>query len=196
MHVDMLRVWQHQNGEGMYGMQWGDPDVLPPLRYLRETWVDPYVDETKTAVEIGPGGGRWTRYLLGFERVYLVEYHKELLDELRGNMNASNLVFVHNNGTDFPGVPPVDFVFSFGVFVHLDAPVIADYLANLRAILKPGGNAVLHYSDKTKPMAQRNSGFADMDPQRMRRLVRDSGYRILEEDTGTMWHSSLIRFTP
>ena len=34
-----------------------------------------------TAVEIGPGGGRWTRYLLGFKSIYAVDYHDEVLRE-------------------------------------------------------------------------------------------------------------------
>jgi len=30
-----------------------------------------------TAVEIGPGGGRWTRYLLGFKSIYADEVLRE-----------------------------------------------------------------------------------------------------------------------
>jgi len=192
MHLDMFQTW---NRQGMYGMQWGDPDTMPPLRYLRDTWLLPYVDPEHVAVEIGPGGGRWTRYLLGFQTLWAVDFYEDLLHELERTITAPNLRLVHNHGTDFPGVPSADFVFSFGTFVHLDAPVIADYLANLRGVLKPGGNAILHYADQTKPMARLNSGFADMDPDRMRRLVVEAGFVVLEEDTGTMWHSSLIRFT-
>ena len=44
-------------------------------------------------------------------------------------------------------------------------------------------------------MAQSNEGFSDNDPETMRRLVTESGYRIVEEDVTTMWHSALIRFT-
>src|SRR6266403_3354860 len=48
----------------IYGLQWGDPDVVRPLRFIRDRYVLPYVSPEHTAVEIGPGGGRWTRYLL------------------------------------------------------------------------------------------------------------------------------------
>ena len=86
---------------------------------------------------------------------YTPLYFQELLDELNKNFRAKNLIPIKNNGTDFPSVPEhqVDFVFSFGTFVHLDAPVIEGYLQSIRSILRQGGNVVLHYSDMTKIMA-------------------------------------------
>jgi ubiquinone/menaquinone biosynthesis C-methylase UbiE len=178
-------------------MEWGDPETEAPLRWIRDRWVIPYVQPGQTGLEIGPGGGRWTRYLLGFQRLYVVDYHKELLAELRKNFNKPNMVFVRNAGTDFPGVPDgaTDFVFSFATFVHLDPPLIEAYLGNLQRILKRGGNVVIHYSDKTKVMAQEDTGFSENNPEKMRAMVSRAGFRVVEEDITTMWHSSLIRFT-
>jgi ubiquinone/menaquinone biosynthesis C-methylase UbiE len=181
-----------------YGLQWGDPETLPPLRFVKDRWVTPYVHPDETGLEIGPGGGRWTRYLLGFETLYAVDYYQELLDELRKNIpNRPNVVFVKNNGTDFPSVPDnaVDYIFSFGTFVHLQASVIDAYLGNLGRILKSGGNAVIQYSDKTKVMARENPAFSQNTPDEMRAMVTRAGFRIVEEDVTTLWHSSLIRFT-
>jgi cyclopropane fatty-acyl-phospholipid synthase-like methyltransferase len=134
--------------------------------------------------------------LLGTRRVYAVDYHQELLDELRSNFRPRHLVFVKNNGDDFPGVPPasIDFIFSFGTFVHLDQDTIARYLVNMRGLLAPGGHVVIQYSDKSKPIARRSKAFSQNDPDTMRRLVASHGYEIQEEDTNTMWHSAVIRF--
>lgn len=178
-----------------YGMQWGDPELVPPLAYTRERFVDPYIRRGGTAVEIGPGGGRWTRYLSRMERVYVVDYHGELLDELRKKVRQPSVIPVQNNGDDFPGIPAAcaDFVFSFGVFVHLDAPIIEGYLENLHRVIKPTTNIVVQYSDKTKVMAQ-VPDFSDNDPERMRKMVETAGYRIVEEDTTSLWHSSVMRF--
>jgi len=52
-----------------------------------------------------------------------------------------------------------------GRFVHLDRNLIEPYIANLSRILNPGGKVVIHYSDKTKIMAQMNPGFADNTPR-------------------------------
>jgi ubiquinone/menaquinone biosynthesis C-methylase UbiE len=183
--------------EAIYGLEWGDPETHGGLAFVKKGWVLPYVRPDHTAAEIGPGGGRWTRYLLGFQRLYVVDYYQEMLDELRKNFSEPNMVFVHNSGTDFPGIPrnEIDFLFSFGTFVHLDAPLIEAYLHKMFSILKPGGNAVIHYSDKTKVMAQANEGYSQNTPDRMRALVSDAGFRILEEDLTTLGNGSLVRFT-
>jgi cyclopropane fatty-acyl-phospholipid synthase-like methyltransferase len=155
------------------------------------------VNTDHSAVEIGPGGGRWTKYLLGFKKLYVIDHYHELLDELQKNFNESNMEFITNNGTDFPGVRErsIDYLFSFDVFVHLDVDLIEAYLTNMQSILKPGANAVVQYADKTKIMAQANKGFSNNTPEKMRAMVSSAGYKILEEDLTTMWHSSIIRFT-
>lgn len=208
LHVSMLAHARRHNSlarrvfralsRPLYGLEWGDPDVVPPLQFIKERYVLPYVNAHHKAVEIGPGGGRWTRYLLGFETLYAVDYHQELLDELKRNVGRHRRVrLIKNNGTDFPGIDPnsIDYLFSFGTFVHLDFELIEAYLLAMRSILKPEGNVVIQYSDKTKIMAQINESFTDNSPERMREAVRRMGYRILEEDTTSLWHSSVIRFT-
>ncbi|HXW92829.1 MAG TPA: class I SAM-dependent methyltransferase [Terriglobales bacterium] len=212
LHLDMLRssgtrsswvvrlaraVKYAFHSQGVYGLEWGDPEIVEPLRFVRDRYVLPYVNPAHAAVEIGPGGGRWTRYLLGFGKLYAVDYHAELLRELSKNFHPPNLHFIKNNGTDFPGIAAqsIDYVFSFGCFVHLDTRLIEEYLQSLKGIVKSASNVVIHYSDKSKVMAQLNHSFSDNTPQKMRQIVLLAGFRIVEEDLTTMWHSSIIRFT-
>jgi SAM-dependent methyltransferase len=207
IHLDMLgshvnrslprRLLRAFLQKDVYGTGWGDPDVAEPLMFVRDRYLLPYVNVQHTALEIGPGGGRWTRYMLRFERVYAVDYYSELITNLRETLKQPNIITIRNNGTDFPGVPDasVDFVFSFGTFVHLDPPLIESYLQNLGRILKLTANVVIQYSDKTKIMARENPGFAENTPETMRHMVQEAGFRIVEEDLTTLWHSSIIRFT-
>ena len=180
----------------VYGLEWGDPEACEPLRYFRDHFLMPYISPSTTLVEIGPGGGRWTRYMLNAKQIYAVDYHKQLLDELRSKFNQNNIIFINNNGDDFPGIPDtsVDFIFSFGVFVHLDVEVIDSYLKNIKRLLKPSSNVVINYSDKTKPLGKSNKGFSDNNPDIMRDMVLANGYRIYEEDTMSMWNGCIIRF--
>ena len=211
LHLEMYRRWKLWRGlpirikkavhvllakDDIYGLEWGDPEVSPPLRYVRDHFLRPYVSPETTVVEIGPGGGRWTRYMLDAKQIYAVDYHQELLDELKSNIDSVKIVFLKNDGDNFPNVPneSVDFVFSFGTFVHLDIDIIDRYLQNIKSLLKPESNVVLQYSDKTKPLAKMNHGFSENDPDQMRNLVQSHGYYIYEEDIKTMWHSSLVRF--
>jgi ubiquinone/menaquinone biosynthesis C-methylase UbiE len=194
MYKAVRREWRSKD---IYGLEWGDPDTVIPLRFIRDRYVIPYVNAEQHAVEIGPGGGRWTRYLLAFRKLYAVDYHAELLDELKKNFRTPNMKFIKNNGTDFPGIEErsIDYLCSFGTFVHLDARLVEDYLMNMKPILKVGTNVVIQYADKTKIMAQLADTFAENTPERMRSMIEDAGYKILEEDVTTLWHSSIVRFT-
>jgi len=214
IHLEMLRdspsrkslparlfraVRNEWKSEGVYGLEWGDPETWAPLKFIRDRYVMPYVNPDHVAVEIGAGGGRWTRYLLDFRLLYAVDYHEPLLQELRKKFRRYPQVrFIRNNGSDFPGIEPlsVDYLFSFGTFVHLDFAIIESYLHSIRPIMKPNGQAVIAYSDKAKIMAKINPEFSDNDVERMRSAVQRSGFRIVEEDNTTMWHSSIVRFTP
>lgn len=212
LHLDMLRQFKKKRNlplrimravkrelfsAGVYGLEWGDPEIVQPLQFIRDRYVLPYVNAEQNAVEIGPGGGRWTRYMLGFKKLYVVDYHADLLKELRKNFKKKNMEFIKNNGTDFPGIKErsIDYLFSFGTFVHLEVSLIEAYLMNMRPILKPGANVVIHYADKTKIMAQLNESFSENTPEKMRKMVSGAGYRLCEQDLTTMWHSSIIRFT-
>jgi hypothetical protein len=211
LHLDMHRAgkrrrglttrirqaWIALTGKGdVYGLEWGDPEASPPLAYVRDRFLRPFVTPETSAIEIGVGGGRWTRYMLGAARVYAVDFHQELLDELRSNYGPANLTFVKNNGDDFPGIAPasIDFIFSFGTFVHLDVDIIDRYLRNMKPLLTATSNVVIQYSDQTKPLARSNPGFSKNDPETMRQLVSSHGYVIFEEDIKTLWHSAVIRF--
>jgi SAM-dependent methyltransferase len=196
LHTDMLA---NEKREGqLYGMHWGDPQSVPFLKFVRDRFIMPHVDPDHHAVEIGPGGGRWTRYMLLFARLYAVDYHQELLDELARSYRVPHLVPVRNNGADFPGIPPqsIDFLFSFGVFVHLDTDIIDAYLGAMRAILRPGATAVIQYSDKTKQRARDNASFSENTPDVMRAMVLGRGYAIIDENLTALPHSSVVRFTP
>jgi ubiquinone/menaquinone biosynthesis C-methylase UbiE len=197
LHLRMLSDFKQRHPNHMYGLHWGDPDYVPPLRFVKNRYVLPYGKPDDVAVEIGPGGGRWTRYLLGFNRLYAVDYHQDLLNELRRGFKQPNIVCIKNNGTDFPEIMDgeVNYLFSFGTFVHFDLPLIKSYILNMKRILKPNANAVIQYSDKTKIMAQTLPGFSDNNPEKMRNLLDECGMKILEEDLTTLWHSSLVRFT-
>ena len=83
LHLDMYRgglrrrsflgrlkgVWKALLGTNdVYGLEWGDPETLAPLMYVRDHFLKPYVSPNATIVEIGGGGGRWTRYMLAAHR--------------------------------------------------------------------------------------------------------------------------------
>ena len=200
MHLNMLRLAKERKQpekDGLYGLQWGDPNEVAFLKFIRDNYIYRFIHPDHVALEIGPGGGRWTRYLLSFRKVYAVDYHQLLLDELQLNFKVPHLIPVKNNGSDFPGVTPesVDFIFSFGTFVHLDLDIIIAYLESMKDIIKPDGNIVIQYSDKTKKIARDTTGFSENTPEIMRAEVEKAGFVVLDENLTILPHSSLIRFS-
>jgi len=126
-----------------------------------------------------------------------VDYYPELLKELRSRFHTPNMQFIVNNGTDFPGVPDqsVDYILSVACFVHLEPHLIAGYLKNMTKVLKPGGNVFLTYSDKSKVGSQINPTFTENGPELMRKMLTETGFRIVDEDPTILWNSGVVRFT-
>ncbi|MCB1390858.1 MAG: class I SAM-dependent methyltransferase [Rhodobacteraceae bacterium] len=193
MHLEMLAK---EKDDAMYGLQWGDPDSDPKLKLVRDHFLRPYITPETTVVEIGPGGGRWTRYMLGARKIIVVDPFREILDEHARSIDSDRVERILNNGTDFPGVRAgsVDFVFSFGVFVHLDAEIVEEYLKNIRPLLHDDSLVFLQYSDKTKMKAFRNYGFAATNPAMIRRMLNQHGYSIVSENTTALAHSCMVLF--
>jgi SAM-dependent methyltransferase len=195
--ADLLKLYGRPNSTAdIYGSHWGDPETLEPLRFIRKRYLEPLLSPELVGVEIGPGGGRWTRYLAHFRKLYAVDYHQEMLDELARNFDRPNIIRIKNNGNDFPGIgdEEVDLVFSFDAFVHFDLSIVREYLRAMNRIMKPGATGFIHYSDKTKIMARENPGFAENSPETMRKLVTELGYEISIEDTTSIWHSAIVLF--
>jgi hypothetical protein len=107
--------------DGIYGLHWGNPQTPAPFRRIQDQFVLPYVHPEKMGLEIGPVGGRWTRYLMGFGRLFLVDCHQEMLDEVARLFRKPGLVLVKGDGKQLVQVPSssVHYAFSFGSFVNL-----------------------------------------------------------------------------
>jgi cyclopropane fatty-acyl-phospholipid synthase-like methyltransferase len=86
----------------------------------------------------------------------------------------------------------VDFVFSYGTFVHIDPEGIHAYLMEIARVLKPGGKVVIQYANKEKPVAQQNAGFSDMIPAKMETIVSTiPALAWVEHNTAITEHSSI-----
>ena len=110
----------------------------------------PWFDKTRVALEIGCGGGFWPeRHLCPNFR------HVIGLDVLPpAPFAAPNFTYIEVPDRDYScfGVldESVDFVWSFGVFCHLNLESIQEYLHGVRRVLKPGGRASLYFSNDTR----------------------------------------------
>lgn len=204
-----LGQFREKHPGATYGIQWGDPEVRGwryvlqrllhpsygpgPLYKVVDRYVRPYVEPSSTVVEIGPGGGRWTRYLLRANRIICVDINPEFFEALKTTFPTASLEFYQPRGCELDGIAEdsVDFVFTFGTFVHIEPKDIAEYLVDIRRVLKPGGVAVVQYADKTKPAARRVPAFSDMTAEKMFAMAP---MPIIIHDTLLLKHSNIAVF--
>ena len=213
-----LHRYRERHAQRHYGDQWGDPSVTG-LRYLwrklrygrrlpgnlaqvRKRYLEPYLTPETVALEIGSGGGRWTRYLLVARKVVVVELNREFFEYLeeRFSADAEKLEFYETSGYEIRGIPDesIDLVFSFGTFVHIDPEGIDAYLGEIRRTLRPGGTATIHYGDRSKKFFAGRppgyAGFSDMDARKMESFLQSHGLEVLEHDRRLLNHSNVVVF--
>jgi len=119
---------------------------------LVDRLITPYAAPGSTVLEIAPGHGRWTEFLVQRAgRLILVDLSPRCLDFCRERFAAQGTLEYHT--TDGSSLPAgldgqVDLVWSFDAVVHIAAPEIAGYLRDIHRVLKPGGQAVLHHANR------------------------------------------------
>jgi len=203
-----LREFSQNHPQTAYGMQWGDPGIRGwryllqrllhptlgpgPLYKVVDRYIRPYVGPSSTVLEIGPGGGRWTRYFIGARRIVCVDLNPEFFDLLRTSFPHANLEFYHPRDCELDGIADcsIDFVFSFGTFVHIEPEGIAQYLSHIRRVLRREGVAVIQYAEKAKPAA-RHPDFSDMTAEKMAAMAP---MPIIIHDIELLKHSNIAVF--
>jgi SAM-dependent methyltransferase len=135
---------------------------------------------TGTILEIGPGYGRWTQYLLSLcERLVAVDLAERCVEHCRARFaDADHLECHRNDGRSLDMVEDgsVDFAFSFDSLVHAEADVIDDYLAQLARKLAPDGVGFFHHSNIGR--YPRLTALTHRTPERVRRPLVERGVLI------------------
>lgn len=111
--------------------------------------LEPYAPHQGRVLEIGPGGGRWTEFLIPRASSYIgIDVSKSAVESCRRRFaSIPKAEFVVGSGTDLSAADDnsIDFIWSFDVFVHINEREVGAYLAEIRRVLKPGGLAVIHH---------------------------------------------------
>lgn len=105
----------------------------------------------KNIIEIAPGWGRWTRFLLQYCSTYQgFDISEKAIDECRRRFCFDkNAKFFHNNGISLPGVKDnsIDFIFSMDSLVHAEIAAIEPYIEEFSRVLSDSGYGFIHHSN-------------------------------------------------
>jgi SAM-dependent methyltransferase len=134
------------------GDEWSAP--LGGSRTMWEAIIRPRISACLPAgsvLEIAPGHGRCTQYLLGVcERLTIVDLVPECIDACRRRFGPdAGVTYAVNDGSTLPMVPDasIDFAFTWDSLVHVERDTVCSYVAELGRVLKPGGHAFIHHSN-------------------------------------------------
>jgi SAM-dependent methyltransferase len=143
----------------------------------------------RSVLEVAPGLGRWTRFLLpACERYVGVDLSDLCVQGCKERFgDVAHASFVRNDGRSLAKVPDrsVDFVFSFDSLVHVELDVIHAYVQQIVRKLTPSGAAFLHHSNALAAgpaEAAKHARAADVSAELVREVVERSGGRVLVQE--------------
>jgi SAM-dependent methyltransferase len=106
----------------------------------------------KVIVEIAPGHGRWTQFLLDHcDRYIGIDLSESCVAACKERFaNVGKADFIMNDGHSLPAVESgsVDLIFSFDSLVHVEFSEMQGYLTDISDRLGPDGVAFLHHSNR------------------------------------------------
>jgi SAM-dependent methyltransferase len=132
---------------------YGDIGYMSVLHATYLACIRPYINNTSTVLELGPGRGGWTKCFLETSNVWCVDVIPE---ELNGFYNylgrPNNVRYVQASDFSCSYLPDdtFDYLFSFGCFCHISPQNIWEYFRNLYPKMKRGAHAFIQYADYDK----------------------------------------------
>lgn len=154
--------WVGEAGEE-WSSAWGGSEMLwhvtllPRLRGFLPT---------RTVLEIAPGGGRITTYLLAWcDRMHLVDIASPAKACRQRFRNRRNMSYHLGDGRSLASIDDgsIDLAFSWDSLVHADVDALEGYVADLARKLAPRGVALLHHSNLAACRLPGGAFAADMD---------------------------------
>lgn len=131
-------------------------------------------DEARVVLELGPGDGAITQYILERlnpdARVLVFEINDSFIQKLRDTFNDPRMTLIHDSAEHLGkhlaehGIESVDYIISGIPFVMLPEALAMRITEECRRWLRPGGWFIqFHYSPLLVQFYRRIFGNADMD---------------------------------
>lgn len=182
----------------------------PYLNVVYQECIKPYITPETMALEIGPGGGTWTKCMLSAKEIHT-------LDVLEKTPNFSKNVEKYEHKIKYHVVNDFscselpnnyfDYMFSFGSICHISFDGITEYAKNLFNKLKPEANCFWMISDEKKfskdtgvktsfPSNFNNHmvGFYKQNIPETCNMLKQIGYQIISEDLDIILRDPIIHF--
>ena len=156
--VSWNRLWDNYSWE-KNGDEWDDQAAFCNQPYEKwkisifEAFIKPNINKEAVVLEIAPGHGRWTEFMLSTKALILVDLNKECIDYCKKRFSkCKSIRYFVNDGKDLSFIPDnsVDFVWSYDSFVHMQKDVIGSYFREFSRILTLRGRVIIHHAGGKK----------------------------------------------
>jgi ubiquinone/menaquinone biosynthesis C-methylase UbiE len=145
-------------------------------------------NDLQNCLEIGPGYGDFTRMLLPWRNIFLLDVLETCFSKIKKEFNPKHhqfLKFYTTDRTKCDDIPTqsCNFIFSWDTFVFFTQKHIADYLRDMKRVLIPGGYGLVHYCDchTDKDLREAKRGYWQYNNKTaMEQMVKDIGYEVIE----------------
>ncbi len=146
-----------------------------------------YIKKGSTVLEIGPGAGRWTEILQPISsRLLIADIAEKCLAICKERFKEKDNIEYYRVEEDMLSFIPedaIEFIWSYDVFVHINATDTEKYLIDFKRIMKPGSYAVIHHADKYSSMKEaRKAARSHMDGKLFAHLVEKYDFKIVEQN--------------
>lgn len=150
-----------------------------------EDYLVPHVPEGCTALEIGPGGGRWTEFLQQrASQLFVLDVSERAIAICKERFAmALNIQYLIGTGGDI-ALPDrsVDAIWSYDVFVHINPVDTRSYFREFARILRPGGYAVIHHPGlPTSNAIRRQAWRSDVTDDMVRNFATANRLEIVSQ---------------
>lgn len=184
-------VWDKSYAWPKDGDEWDDCARFTGIPYekwkdqLRRTFMVPYVRPESTALEIGPGHGRWSVLLAPkVSMLHLADLSPSCLDFCKKRLAEYKHVRYHaTDGKGFPAVETstLDFVWSFDTFVHIEEPEVRSYARELRRAMKSQAMGVIHHPGSPTPEQKANGCRSALDGRKFGTILAANGLHVIRQ---------------
>lgn len=117
-----------------------------------ETFITPNIPLHATVLEVAPGHGRWTEFIVrAAGHVILVDVSPSCINYcMKRFARHENIEYYVNDGEslEFLKTDSINFGWSFDSFVHMNRDVISAYFREFARALKPGGKVIVHHAGR------------------------------------------------
>ena len=171
--------------------------------YLR--CIKPYIDSRKVALEIGPGKGAWSKCMLDFKQLIVIDpvsAEDTGFYDYVGNHYNVHYEQIQDFSLKFLPYRFIDYVFSFGCLCHISFEGISLYARNMFDKLKEDANCFWMIADKDKfkkatgddLIEGNNGGWHNTGLSRTCDLLTSIGYTVITQDVDTCSRDPIIHF--